>query len=236
MPTTQGRPASTAVLVGMKTEAGCLQPLGGLVTVACSGARPDLARARTEAMVAGGARALVSFGIAGALVPGLEPGALLLPRAVVLAGRGEAAVTLDWHRRVCDLAAVAGLALLSDVTIAGSDDPVTGASGKAELARISGAAAVDMESHIVAEIAARHGLPFLVLRAIADPAERGIPAPALAGLGPEGETRPGAVALRLMAAPWTLPALLRLAKDSEAGLAALRAAVSALGAAAFGFL
>ncbi|MEI7607851.1 MAG: nucleoside phosphorylase, partial [Rhodospirillaceae bacterium] len=78
-------------------------------------------------------------------------------------------------------------------------------------------------------------LPFLMLRAVADPAERGIPAPALAGLGPDGEPRPGAVALRLLAAPWTLPALLRLARDSEAGLAALRAAVSALGPAGFGF-
>lgn len=224
--------AATGVLVGMKSEAACLVPLGDAVTVACSGARADLARARAEALAAGGVSALLSFGIAGALAPGLPPGALLLPRAVV-AGRGEWAVSAEWHRRVTELAGEAGLPLLSEVTLAGSDGAVTGAAGKAALAASSGSAAVDMESHILAEVAARHGLPFLVLRAIADPAERGIPGPALAGLGPDGETRPGAVALRLLAAPWTLPALLRLAKDSEAGLKALRAAVSALGATAF---
>jgi len=225
--------AATGVLVGMMTEAACLAPLGDTVTIACSGARAELARARAEALAAGGAGALLSFGIAGALAPGLAPGALLLPRAVVVAGRGERAATPDWHRRVAELVGAAGLPLLSGVTLAGSDGAVTGAGAKAALAAATGSAAVDMESHILAEVAARHGLPFLVLRAIADPAERGIPGPALAGLGPDGETRPGRVALRLLAAPWTLPALLRLAKDSEAGLAALRAAVSALGAAAF---
>ncbi len=223
----------SGVLVGMKTEAACLAPLGHVVTVACSGARAELARARAEALVAGGAAALISFGIAGALVPGLAPGTLLLPRAVVVPGRGEWPATPVWHQRLLELAAAAGLALQGGVTMAGSDGAVTGAAGKAALARASGAAAVDMESHILAAVAARHGLPFLMLRAIADPAERGIPAPALAGLGPDGETRPGAVALRLLEAPWTLPALLRLAGDSKAGLEALGIAVSALGPAAF---
>ena len=225
--------AATGVLVGMRSEAECLAPLGDAVRVACSGARAELARARVEALAAEGVAALASFGIAGALETGLAPGDLLLPRAVIMPDGGVTAVTPDWHRRVVDLAAAAGLALRSDVTLAGSDEAVTDAAAKAALARRGGAAAVDMESHLLAAAAARHGLPFLVLRAVADPAERGIPGPALAGLGPDGETRPGAVALRLLAAPWALPALLRLAGDSAAGLAALRAAVSALGAAAF---
>ena len=138
-----------------------------------------------------------------------------------------------WHQRVNEQAKAAGLALLSECTMAGSDIAVAGAMGKKALARSSGAVAVDMESHILAQIAARHGVPFLILRAIADPAERGIPAPALAGLGPDGETLPLAVVLKLLAAPWTLPALLRLARDSQAGLSTLKAAVSALGPAAF---
>ncbi|MEI6557004.1 MAG: nucleoside phosphorylase [Rhodospirillaceae bacterium] len=230
--------AVTGVVVGMKTEAACLAPLGAAVSVVCSGARSEFARARAEALVAAGVTGLLSFGIAGALVAGLAPGTLLLPRAVVVPGQGGGegagrAVSASWHRRVAGLAAAAGLPLLTDVTLAGSDGAVTGAGAKATLARTSGAAAVDMESHSAAEVAARHGLPFLILRAIADPADRGIPAPALAGLGPDGETRPGAVALRLLAAPWTLPALLRLAADSRSGLAALSAAVSALGPAGF---
>ena len=175
--------AFAGVLVGMAAEAACLAGLGDAVRVGCSGARPGLARSRCEALVARGATALVSFGIAGALQPGLRPGTLLLPRRVVTAGLEEEwPAAPGWHRKVVELAAAAGLALLSEVSLAGSDTAVAGAAGKAELAGISGAAAVDMESHILAAVAARHGLPFLVLRAIADPAERGIPGPALAGL------------------------------------------------------
>ena len=39
-----------------------------------------------------------------------------------------------------------------------------------------------MESHIVAQLAARMRLPFAVLRVIADPAERAIPPAALVGM------------------------------------------------------
>ena len=220
--------AVAGVVVGMAAEAACLTGLGDAVRVVRSGARPDLARAGAEALAAGGASVLVSFGIAGALVSGLAPGHLLLPEAVALPGGGSIAVDRRWRET-----ALARLGEVNGGRLAGSDLPVTSAAAKAALARATGAVAVDMESHVVAAVARARGLPFLVLRAVADPAERGIPAPALAGLGPDGETRPWAVALRLLAAPWTLPALLRLARDSEAGLAALGAAVARLGPGAF---
>jgi adenosylhomocysteine nucleosidase len=80
---------------------------------------------------------------------------------------------------------------------------------------------VDMESHVVAAVAAAAGLPFLVIRAIADPAGRALPAAALAGLSPDGGTRPWTVLLALARSPGQLIALIRLAGDSAAGIAAL---------------
>ena len=45
----------------------------------------------------------------------------------------------------------------------------------------TGAIAVDMESHVVADAAARHGVPVAAIRVVIDPAERTIPRSALAG-------------------------------------------------------
>jgi adenosylhomocysteine nucleosidase len=88
---------------------------------------------------------------------------------------------------------------------------------------------VDMESHAVATVAVAAALPFLVIRAIADPAGRALPPAALAGLSPTGEARPWAVLAALARRPGQLIALIRLIGDSAAGFAALGRAGSRLG-------
>ncbi|MFP4003003.1 MAG: hypothetical protein ACLFV8_04440, partial [Alphaproteobacteria bacterium] len=88
----------------------------------------------------------------------------------------------------------------------------------------SGAAAVDMESHAVARAARERGLPWAAIRAVADPANRTIPATAMAGLAPDGTARPWRVIRELTARPQDLPALIRLGRDAQAGLATLRGA------------
>ena len=203
-----------AVLTGVRTEAACLPN----ADVHCSGAGTDRAEALAARLVAEGATALVSFGLAGGLDPALRPGDLLLPDAVCFEDGTSIAVHAGWR------AALLGRGLrATGGRILASRGVVTDPGAKRRLFERTGAKAVDMESGAVA----RSGLPFLVLRAVADPAERAIPPAALAGVGPEGDVRPGAVALRLLAAPWQLPALLRLAADSRAGLEALRGAVAA---------
>ena len=86
-----------------------------------------------------------------------------------------------------------------------------------------------MESHAVAAEAVAAGLPFLVIRAIADPAGRALPAAALAGLSPDGGARPWAVLLSLLCRPDQLIGLVRLIGDSAAGFAALGGVGSRLG-------
>jgi hypothetical protein len=72
--------------------------------------------------------------------------------------------------------------------IAGVDEPVTKAKARAALAARTGAMAVDMESHRVAELAAARGLPVVALRVVIDAAHRRVPPAALAfvsdGSGP----------------------------------------------------
>jgi adenosylhomocysteine nucleosidase len=129
-----------------------------------------------------------------------------------------------WRQRAADR-----LPEALSLAIAGSDRALVGVADKAALRCASGAAAVDMESHAVAQEAVAAGLPFLVIRAIADPAGRALPAAALAGLSPDGSARPWAVLLSLLGRPDQLVGLVRLIGDSAAGFAALGRVGSRLG-------
>ena len=75
------------VITGLAAEAATLGEGGGF-RAAVSAASPARAAQAVDAMIAGGVRLLVSYGLAAGLDPRLGPGALLLPDAVV-AHKGE---------------------------------------------------------------------------------------------------------------------------------------------------
>jgi len=106
--------------------------------------------------------------------------------------------------------------------IAGYNTVVTRAADKAALHKASGAIAVDMESHIAAAYAHRHGLPFAVIRAISDPANRSLPGIATDALTPDGNVALSKVLGGLLRQPGQLPALISAGIDSERAFAALR--------------
>ena len=81
--------------------------------------------------------------------------------------------------------------------ILGVDEPVMGPFGKLRKFHRTGAVAVDMESHIAAEVATRHGLPFAVFRVVADPAHQRLPRAALSAIRADG-TLDGLAVLRAM--------------------------------------
>jgi hypothetical protein len=64
-------------------------------------------------------------------------------------------------------------------------------------------------------------LPFAALRAIADPAERTVPAAATAAMVPGGAIAARKALLPLLHDPTQLPALLRVALDARCALRAL---------------
>ena len=82
-----------------------------------------------------------------------------------------------------------------------------------------------MESHALALSAERHGLPFVVIRAVADPAERGLPAIARVPLRADGTVRLAAALPALLARPGEWPRVASLAGETRAALAALSRAV-----------
>ncbi len=187
-----------------------------------AGGRAERAVAAVRAMADEGVTALVSFGIAGGLDPALRPGALIVGEAVATgAGTLPCDKSLSDHLAAALAGAVRGI-------VAASESVVATAEAKRALHRATGALAVDMESGPAAEAARELGLPFVIVRAVADPAERGLPPAAARGLDENGNVRLGAVLLSLARSPGQLPGLVRVGLDTRAALKALAGAVPAL--------
>ncbi|RFU49813.1 phosphorylase [Paraburkholderia sp. DHOC27] len=192
-------------------------------------ARADLLERALSAAVVRGCAGIISFGTAGGLAPDLQPGAVIVADAVE-GPLGHCATDSRWSERLAAaLMASPVAAKLRRGLIAGVAAPLIGAEDKAMLHRSSGALAVDMESHVAGAIAAAHGLPFAVCRAIVDPAWRTLPSAATAGLRDDGTTAIGPILRELLKQPSQLGALLQVASDARAAKASLVEARRAMG-------
>jgi adenosylhomocysteine nucleosidase len=191
-------------VVGLAAEARIAARFGGLVRA--GGGTPSGAAAAATQLIGQGATALVSFGLAGGLDPSLRPGMLVIAREVLSDGE-----TLQ-----ADPALAARFGGLTGHTILAGSTVVATAAAKRALWTATGAHAVDLESGAVAQAARAHNLPFAVVRAICDPAERDLPPAALLALHP---------LLRVMRSvltrPAQIPGLLVLASDAARARRAL---------------
>jgi adenosylhomocysteine nucleosidase len=100
---------------------------------------------------------------------------------------------------------------------------VASADEKLRLNLTTGASLVDMESGAVAMVAAAARVPFAVLRAICDPADRALPPAALVALDTAGRLAATRLAMSLLVNPRQVMALFGLARDATAARRALRA-------------
>ena len=221
-----GHRATVGIVTGSWAEARCLRRRD--VRVACSGGSAARARSEAARLVTEGAGALVSFGLAGGLTPELRPGDLLLPESVRSPGPHSWSVDRIWRQQVHDRLIAGGLEARGGVLM-GSERIVATAADKRALFEATGAQAVDMESHEVAAVAAAAGLPFLVIRALADPYDQVIPQVAREALRPDGRVRLRATLGGLIRERGAAMALLRLARQSARGLANLRRAAASAG-------
>ena len=214
------------IITGLISETHCLSGLSGPL-VRCDGMGPARAAEAARGLVSEGCCALVSFGIAGGLAPALAAGTVVLADAVLVPGGERFPTDAIWRTRLLGL--LHGHVPTAGGIMIGSDVVIEGIDGKRRLHEDTGAVAVDMESHAVARVATEAGLPFLVLRAISDPADGRIPPAAMAGVDAKGGSRSWAVLAALLRRPGDLPALLRLRRDSAAAKAVLRRVASIAG-------
>ena len=215
------RSVPVLAVTGLKAEARIAEG-SGVMALAGGGDAARLALL-LQAHIEQGARAVVSFGIAGGLAPGFPPGGVVVARGIVTAD-ARWATDSGWQR-----ALVSALPQASCGDLLGVDAAVPDAAAKASLRKSSGALAVDMESHIAARLAAQYGVPFAAVRVVADPAERSLPTAALVGMRPDGSTDVAAVLRALARRPADLPGLIRTAFDAQAAFRSLKACREALG-------
>jgi hopanoid-associated phosphorylase len=200
------------VVVGLEFEARIAAGLGAQVI--CSGDGQHLAATLSRA-ITHDCRGLVSFGVAGGLAPHLEPGDCVVGSAV-LTEDGRLETDKEWSQTL--------LQTIPDAihgTIMGVPAPVADPQAKRALYAKTGAVAVDMESHVVAQVAKARGLPVAAIRVITDPAVRALPQAALAAMRPNGTTDIVAMLRFVMRQPHQVPALLRTALDARAARATL---------------
>jgi adenosylhomocysteine nucleosidase len=206
---------------------------GPRVTVIASGGDCDRLQSTLDRTAKSEISAVLSFGIAGGLAPGLSAGTPLVARAIVSEDGRYFESNRSWTQ---GLAKALGGAPIVD--IAGVDTPVAHPAQKRALHVATGAVAADMESHIAARFAAAHNLPFAAFRVVADPAERHLPHAALVGLNTDGTLAVGAVLRSLLRQPRQMPHLIRTALDTRAAFDSLfrgRQMIGRFGLTDFGF-
>lgn len=237
------------IATGMKREARVLAREG--VTVVTAGTDHERLEAELEAGVAAGATAILSMGLAGALAPRLRVGDWVvgtlsptgMERREWSVGAGSARPK---ERRVDPqpiaqkddsrgwITRIAGLLPGAVVGRIHADGAMVVTPAQKEQYHFSERAlACDMESHVAAQVARRHGLPFAVARVISDQADRALPVAAQVAMASNGGVRIGAVLLAILRRPWQLPALIGVAIDAGRAMKALVRGYHMLGRAGF---
>lgn len=188
-----------------------LRRLADGALLAVSGIGEGAAAAAARRLVLAGAGGLASFGMAGGLDPTLICGAVLLPEEVAAYDgadpRAATATSPEWRQRL--RAALPASCIACGGSLLSSGRPIGRIDAKAAAWRNSRAAAVDMESAAIAQVAGQAGLPFIALRVIVDTAADELPAAVIAASS-GGPLRIGTLIAGVLRAPGDVGALIRL--------------------------
>jgi adenosylhomocysteine nucleosidase len=218
--------ASEARALGPSMPRGGHPPLSELAVLgagsllALSGIGRAAAAAAAQALVDAGVSALMTFGMAGGLDPALKPGSVVIPCELIFSGGGRFAANRAWREQV--IAEVRALRAVSEGNLLTSTHAIETPADKAAAFRTTGAVAVDMESAAVAEIAARHNLPFIAVRVIVDTAADRLPR-AVVAASLAGRVRFARLIGGLIVAPREIASLIRLAQRYRIAMRSLHA-------------
>ena len=211
-------PRPVLIVTGLVQEARIAAGPG--MVVICSSSDPKQLRALLTVFDPTTIRGVISFGVAGGLDPSLKPGDIVLATEVV-AGDDRWLAGLSLNE---DL--IAGMALRRRRIIrgglAGAEEVVVAKARKAALWLQTGAAAVDMESHIAAAYAADAGLSFAALRVISDSAHRSLPSLAKTAIRPDGKVDLRKILSGVARNPSALSTLVSTGIDFNRALRSLR--------------
>ena len=208
----------------MQLEAMCIASMSSIIgmdsrpLIKCSGPGPDRVSVACNDLNNDKITGIVSFGIAGGMDPKLRSGSVLLPKAVVTADGAFFQTDDTWRRSVAKNWPVAR----EQSRQLGVNKLIKSTDEKMQLFQATGAHALDMESHVIAAYAKKRGIPFLILRSIADSAKDTVPEIALAGMNKNGRATALSLLRKLIQHPSSLTQVAKLAYSSNTAMRALK--------------
>ena len=217
------------IITALLSEARCFyrqplvnepQKIAGNITLMVSGIGQHAANNAAQKLIAAGADALLSAGMAGSLSDSLKPGDLLVPRTVSTDTGQQFHCDPKWHEYVVSEIAEklqkphCGELLSTEKIIATTQNKRD--SGK------YGAIAVDMESSAILQVAGEHQIPALVIRSIVDPLNYSIPDYVIKNHDQYGEIDTLSLVKSILLAPTQLVNYIKLGRYYRAATNSLR--------------
>jgi adenosylhomocysteine nucleosidase len=211
-------PRPILIVTGLLQEARIAAGPG--MAVICSSSDPNQLRALLTTLDPTSVRGVISFGVAGGLDPSLKTGDVVVATEVMA---GDTRWLAGLSLPEAQIASIAlGRRRVVRGLLAGVEELVAARDCKAALRSETGAAAVDMESHIAAAYAAEAGIPFAALRVISDPAHRALPVVARKAIKPNGDLDLVRIMGSVVRNPRSLRALVSTGIDFNRALRSLR--------------
>jgi hopanoid-associated phosphorylase len=199
------------VVVGILKEARIAR--GRNVSLIVSATRTEQLSAALRAQNFEKVRAVISFGVAGGLNPDLQPGDIVIPKAIVDGEKiwyTDTALSTHFTEQLQKKSRIVHRGIL-----AGSNEVLMTPEAKAQLRTQTHADIVDMESHIAAEFAEKNNIPFVAIRAVSDPATRALPPAAANAVTKRGGVNIVSIIAHLLREPRQLFSLLNAGRDSS---------------------
>ena len=216
-------PQEIETLTTQKVVKGQCVFLNKTLVLAHSGAGASNAEASAKLLIAQGATRLISWGCAGALSAGLQSGDLVLADTLITAEGETIAVNADWHRHVKALLQESKPKFIIHCgSLLESKTLVTTSRAKQHKHHKTKAIVLDMESVAIAKVAQHHALPFLAIRAIADPVTMDLPQAVSHALNQQGDVELGKLLSYLLWHPSELKMLITLGQHFNAAKKTLK--------------
>lgn len=221
-------PEELRTLTTKKIAKGRCRLIADNIMVAHAGAGAKNASQAAQLLISEGATSLISWGCAGALSPDLKPGDLVFPELLLTADNAEINLNSPWHSDT--KTRLANFVPIYTGTLLESKELVSFSGEKKKLHNKTGAIALDMETVAIAKIAQEKNLPFLAVRAIADPVTMNLPSAISYSLNHEGEVVLTRLFLFLLKHPKELPGLMQLGLHFNAAKKTLKLTAAQLDA------
>ncbi len=201
-------PEELASLTSEKLNKGDFSWLNSQVLIAYAGAGAANAETAAKQLIAQGAQQLISWGCAAALTEQLKSGDLVVADSLEDEQGNMIVCDKNWQNRVVktlntDLNVVNGKMADSSRIIASTRE-------KKDFNQRTSALALDMESFAVARICLDNNIPFVTIRAIADPVDFPLPQAVDQAMEASGEINFNKLIRHILLHLWEIPALIRL--------------------------